>query len=162
MSSCTRSNYSLPRPPYHIATFRLKEELHPRPHYWWGLCPLRELLVSRDLQVGIARCHAWVHLKLKNTCFHKGSRILCFDNWVRNHSLQLFSSSCNSFSALYLLTSAHIPFPPLHTHSFPLAKVRAQLSVLLTFSALRLCGKRALQSMEVVSSPGVEPSPGCS
>lgn len=28
----------------------MKEELHQSPHYWWGLCPLRELLVSRDLQ----------------------------------------------------------------------------------------------------------------
>lgn len=57
MFSCTRSNYSQLRPPYRIATFRVKWELLQRPRYWWGLCPLRELLVSRDLQVGVSCCH---------------------------------------------------------------------------------------------------------
>lgn len=90
---------------------------------------------------GISRRHAWITFKLKNTaCFNKvESRVLCFANWVRNHSVQLFSGSCNSFiSPPFTLTSAHILFPPLDGCSFPWAKVSAQ------------------------SCPGVEPSTGCS
>lgn len=97
MSSCTRFSYSQHRPPYHIATFRVKEEPRQRPRYSWGPYPLRELLASRDLQVSISHCHALINSNFKK-CFHEvESRVLCLDNWVRNHSLQLFLHATCSY-----------------------------------------------------------------
>lgn len=76
------------------------------------------------------------------------SRVLCFYNRDRNHFVQLFFQWDATF---FPLVSAHILFPPLGGHSFSLAKVlvRAQLSVLLTFSALY--GKQTLWAWK--SSP---------
>lgn len=60
ISACVRFSCSLPRPPYHIATLRVSAELHQRLHCWWGPCPLRELLVSRALQVQHTVMHDWL------------------------------------------------------------------------------------------------------
>lgn len=65
MSPWTRCNHTLSRRPHHIAIPRAKEQLPRRPYHWWGLWPLRELLVSRDLQVGVAGWDAWMCCILK-------------------------------------------------------------------------------------------------
>ena len=146
----------MPRPPYHIATFRVKEERHRRPRYWWGLCPLRELLVSRALQV--SRCHAWKHLKLRNTaCFRwaESGAFLCFDNWVRNHSslceLQLFSCPL-----------------PAHLPSYPVSSAAHSLISSSESTRPTVCAARSQRSVAVwktntteaeKSSPVLESSP---
>lgn len=82
--------------------------MHPRPPSWWGLCPLRELRVIRDLQVCALHCHAWKGLEFLNTAHFilADCWVLSFDNWVRNHSLQLSPRAVTLF-----LPARPCPYP---------------------------------------------------